>query len=479
MFGLENKAPRILVIGDLMIDHYIWSKCDRISPEAPVQVAEVRDESNRLGGACNVANNLISLGAKVGICGTIGDDETGKWLIKNLDLLGIDIANIFILNNRPTTKKTRVIVSNQQVLRVDREDKTIIPKSISQEILANLENEISKYDCIILSDYNKGVLNDTLTQQIITLARSENKLILCDPKGNDYSKYRGSTLLTPNKNEAQIATKTTITDDASLAHTLKILKEECHLSIPLVTLSEDGIGLLDKHDKLIKIPTIAREVYDVTGAGDTVIAALGFALSEGLDIYKSCEFANAAAAVVVGKVGSASVTHAEIIQYLHYQNHSSDFNDKILSQTSLLTILQSMKNKKIIFTNGCFDILHKGHVYYLQKAKNLGDILIVGLNSDKSVKKLKGEQRPINSQEDRAFVLAGLESVDFVVIFDEDTPEELVASIKPDVLVKAKDYEGKEIAGSKYAGEIKLIDFVEGKSTTNIVNKVQSIKGGK
>lgn len=474
MFGLEELNPRILVIGDLMIDHYIWAKCDRISPEAPVQIAEVKDENNRLGGACNVGNNLVSLGAKVSMCGVIGNDDTGKWLVKNLDLLGIDVQNIFIQPKRPTTKKTRVIVSNQQVLRVDKEDKSPISEEISKEIFSSIEHKISDFDCVILSDYNKGVLNESLVQKIIKLARSENKLVLCDPKGNNFQKYKGATLLTPNKTEAQIATKITIEDDKSLTLALKALKKDSHLSIPLITLSEDGIALLDKKNQLIKIPTIAKEVYDVTGAGDTVIAALGFALSGGLDIYKSCEFANAAAAVVVGKVGSAVATHTEISQHLHSCTYN-DTSDKILAKTSLLTMLHSLKNKKIIFTNGCFDILHKGHVSYLQKAKKLGDILIVGLNSDASVKRLKGKGRPINTQDDRAYVLSGLECVDFVVIFDEDTPEDLIALISPDVLVKGKDYEGKTIAGTKYAKEIKLIDFVDGKSTTNILKKAKLI----
>ncbi|MDO7253838.1 D-glycero-beta-D-manno-heptose-7-phosphate kinase [Helicobacter cappadocius] len=474
MFGLEDKNPHILVIGDLMIDHYVWAKCERISPEAPVQIAEVKDESNRLGGACNVGNNLVSLGAKVSMCGVIGNDDTGKWLVKNLDSLGIDIQNIFIQNHRPTTKKTRVIVSNQQVLRVDKEDKSAISEEISKEIFATLEHKISNYDCIILSDYNKGVLNSFLTQKIIKLARSENKLILCDPKGNDFEKYKGATLLTPNKNEAQIATKTAITDDNTLTNALKSLKKDCNLSISLITLSEDGIALLDKKNKLTKIPTIAKEVYDVTGAGDTVIAALGFALSGGLDIYKACEFANAAAAVVVGKVGSAVATHAEIAQHLHSCAYS-DSSDKILSKTSLLTTLQSLKNKKIIFTNGCFDILHRGHISYLQKAKKMGDILIVALNSDASVKRLKGKARPINPQDDRAYILSALECVDFIVIFDEDTPEDIISLISPDVLVKGKDYEGKQIAGSKYAKETRLIDFVDGISTTNILNKAKLI----
>lgn len=472
MFNLEGKTPHILVVGDLMIDHYIWGKCERVSPEAPVQIVEVKDESNRLGGACNVANNLISLGAKVSMCGVVGSDEMGSWLVGNLHSQGVDVENIFVVNDRPTTQKTRIIVSNQQVLRVDREEKNDIPDEVSHDILDFIENKISNYDCIILSDYNKGVLNESFTQALIKLARSENKFILCDPKGQDYIKYKGATLLTPNKAEAQIATKITIDNDEKLTQALANLKKQCELSISLITLSEDGIALLDKKGKLLKIPTIAKEVYDVTGAGDTVIAALGFGISGGLDIQQACEFANAAAAVVVGKVGSASVTYAEIVRYLHLGITQSS-NDKIITQTELFTLLQSLKDKKIIFSNGCFDILHKGHISYLQEAKKLGDILIVGLNSDSSIKRLKGQDRPINSEDDRAFVLAGLECVDFVVVFDEDTPEDLIALIKPDVLVKGKDYEGKSVAGASFAKELKLIDFVADKSTTGIINKIR------
>lgn len=472
MFNLEDKTSHILVVGDLMADHYIWGKCERISPEAPVQIIEVKDESNRLGGACNVANNLISLGSKVSMCGVVGNDDIGSWLVGHLHSQGIDVENIFVVDDRPTTQKTRIIVSNQQVLRVDKEKQNNISDEISRDILTFIENKISNYDCIILSDYNKGVLNDSFTQALIKLARSENKFVLCDPKGQDYAKYKGATLLTPNKIEAQIATKTIINDDEKLTQALKNLKKQCELSISLITLSEDGIALLDEKESLLKIPTIAKEVYDVTGAGDTVIAALGFGLSRGLDIKRACEFANAAAAVVVGKVGSANVSYAEIIKYLH-SGITQNSSDKIITKIELFTILQSLKEKKIIFSNGCFDILHKGHISYLQEAKKLGDILIIGLNSDSSTKRLKGQDRPINDQDDRAFVLAGLECVDFVVIFDEDTPQDLIAIIKPDVLVKGKDYEDKDIAGVGFAKELKLIDFVVGKSTTNIINKIK------
>ncbi len=471
MFNFSDKTPNILVIGDLMVDHYVWGKCDRISPEAPVQVVNVKDESNRLGGACNVAANLISLGAKVSLCGVIGNDDAGKWMIKELDRLHINIQNI-IPANRPTTKKSRILISNQQVLRVDREENLSISNEMQEEILNNLSSKIKNFDAIILSDYNKGLLEENLTRKIIKIARSENVMILVDPKGVDYSKYKNATLLTPNKLEAMQATNIKITDDKSLQDSMQKIKQMCNLDICLVTLSEEGIAILD-NKKLYKSPTIAREVYDVTGAGDTVIAALGFGLSNGLDIYKACEFANAAAAVVVGKVGSATASMSEIISFMH---NGAYLDSKILTFDELKIILPTLSDRKVVFTNGCFDILHRGHISYLQKAKELGDVLIIGLNSDSSVKKLKGESRPIHNQDDRATILSALECVDYVIIFDEETPRELVKFIKPDILTKGADYEGKEVIGSEFAKEVVLLEFIQGKSTTNIIEKIKKDK---
>ncbi|WP_395148881.1 D-glycero-beta-D-manno-heptose-7-phosphate kinase [uncultured Helicobacter sp.] len=477
MFGLEQKSPKILVIGDLMIDHYIWGDCNRISPEAPVQVVEVKSESNRLGGACNVANNLLALGAQVYVCGVVGDDADGRWLVGALQDLGADIAYIFVDSNRPSTKKSRVVISNQQVLRVDRESRARVDSKLLQKIYENLNTLITQVDCVIISDYDKGLLSDIFTQEIISLVRSERKFVLCDPKGCDYSKYKGATLLTPNKKEATLATGIEISDDETLLQAAKKLKEMCALEISLITLSEDGIGIFDDC-ACKKIPTFAQEVYDVTGAGDTVIAALGFGLSAGLDIYKASEFANSAAAVVVAKVGSASATHIEIDRYIH--THGQDVGGgKLLDKIQMRDMIESLRHNnqkvRIVFTNGCFDILHRGHVQYLKQARALGDILIVGLNSDDSITRLKGEGRPINTQEDRAFLLSGLECVDYVVIFDEDTPRDLIAFLAPDVLVKGADYEGKEIAGSEFVKDVRLIDFVEGKSSTNIIEKIRSM----
>ncbi|WP_301008488.1 D-glycero-beta-D-manno-heptose-7-phosphate kinase, partial [Helicobacter japonicus] len=416
MFNLESKSPKILVIGDLMIDHYVWGSCERISPEAPVQVVDVKNESNRLGGACNVAHNLIALNAQVFVCGVVGNDDTGLWLGDKLESIGVDISYLFVDTSRPTTKKTRVIIANQQVLRIDRESKAPIDSSIQIDIMQRLHAVLDEVDCIIISDYGKGLLNDELTQFVITYAKKKSKFVLCDPKGKDYSKYRGATLLTPNKKEAELATDIIISNEESLIRAGMTLKNKCQLDISLITLSEDGIGIF-ANDAMERIPTRAKEVYDVTGAGDTVIAALGFALSSGCDILQACEFANAAAAVVVGKVGSAVATHNEILQYAHTQpsNLQQHIESKIISKENLLKILKTLKQNKIVFTNGCFDILHIGHLNYLNHARDLGGLLIVGLNDDDSIKRLKGKERPINPLNNRALMLAGLECVDYVV----------------------------------------------------------------
>lgn len=391
MFNLETKKPKILVVGDLIIDHYVWGLCDRISPEAPVQVVDVKDESNRLGGACNVVGNLVALNAEVFVCGVIGNDVAGMWLGEELESRGVDISYLFVDTSRPTTKKTRVIISSQQVLRVDRESKVPVDSEIISDIQQRIHKVIEEVDCVILSDYGKGLLGVEITQFIIQQAKKNSKIILCDPKGRNYDKYKGATLLTPNKKEAQEATGIEICDDASLIEAGMWLKDQCELQYSLITLSEDGIGIFDNH-QMKRIPTRVKEVYDVTGAGDTVISALGFALSSGCDIWQASEFANVAAAVVVGKVGSALATHSEILQYLHTQ-HLSKIESKHISQHTLFQILKGLKKNKVVFTNGCFDILHPGHLRYLQEARNLGDVLIVGINDDASIKSIKGGGR--------------------------------------------------------------------------------------
>ncbi|HIP13436.1 MAG TPA: D-glycero-beta-D-manno-heptose-7-phosphate kinase [Arcobacter sp.] len=470
MDKIRKKQPHIAVIGDLMLDHYIWGSCERISPEAPVQVVSVSKESTVLGGAGNVVNNLHSLGANVSILSVVGADDNAKEMRELFSQKNVKYT-LVEEEGRRTTKKSRIIASNQQVIRYDDESKEDIGLDSQVKLLEVLQKELFAYDMVILSDYGKGVLPSNLCKDIISLCQSLNKAVLVDPKGEDYAKYKGATLLTPNKKEATLATKINIDNDESLAQALHMLKNDLELDYSIITLSEEGIGLLDKEIKII--PTVAREVFDVTGAGDTVIASLAVALSSGFKIESACEFANKAAAVVVAKVGSVTVTLNEIEEYEHSLNQGQS-ESKIKNFEEIERIAKRLheQGRKIIFTNGCFDILHRGHATYLQKAKELGDILILGLNSDESIRRLKGEQRPINNLEDRAFLIGALESIDFVVPFTEDTPYELIKLIQPNILVKGADYEGKEIVGSDVANEVVLIDFVAGKSTTNLIEKI-------
>ena len=406
-----NKKPNILVIGDLMIDHYLWGSCDRISPEAPVQVVNVKKESSVLGGAGNVINNLVTLGSVVDVISVIGNDSVANELKSLLEKIDVPTSNLVVENNRKTSKKSRLIASQQQVLRYDMESIDDINENSHKQIIQTLEKNIDKYSSIILSDYGKGVLTTNLTKEIIKIANKNNIKVLFDPKGKDYSKYKGSYTLTPNKKEAMEATNIDIKDESSLIEALKSLKTQCSLEVSLVTLSEQGIAIFD--DELTIKPTVAREVYDVTGAGDTVIASIAFALGNDLDIKDAIYFANLAAGVVVGKIGSATTTLDEIYEY-EYSLHKSNSTSHIKTFDEIKTLASKLHNqgKKIVFTNGCFDILHVGHVKYLEVAKSYGDVLILGLNADSSVRKLKGPTRPINTQDDRAYILASLESVE-------------------------------------------------------------------
>ncbi|MCV3386659.1 D-glycero-beta-D-manno-heptose-7-phosphate kinase [Campylobacter lari] len=453
---LSSKKPKILVVGDFMVDHYIWCDCTRISPEAPVMVMKSQKEDKRLGGAGNVYANLKSLGAEVFALGLVGDDESGRFLKENLN------AKLLVEKDRKTPLKSRVLSHSQQVLRLD--DENDFDTKLEDEIIKEYKKIAKDYDAIILSDYAKGVLTSKVTKALIEYANTLNLPILIDPKGSDFSKYQNATLLTPNKKEATLALGVEKIDNLEKA--LKKLKDDLNLTYSIITLSEEGIALFD--EKLHTIPAKALEVYDVTGAGDSVIAMLAYALALKVDIAKACELANDAAAVVVAKVGSVSVSLEEIKNL-----KKASFEDKIKSKEELVKLIQG---QKVVFTNGCFDIMHYGHIKYLEKAKKLGDILVVGLNSDESVKRLKGNSRPINLEFQRACMLASMYFVDYVVIFDEDTPYELIEFLKPDVLVKGADYKGKEVVGSNLVKKVELIDFEDGFSTTNIINRIANDK---
>ena len=474
MLNFKNKTPNILVIGDLMIDHYLWGSCSRISPEAPVQVIDINNESTLLGGAGNVINNLKTLGANVDIISVIGECGVSKELRKLLSSNQLNTHYLITQKDRITSKKSRIISDQQQVVRYDRESVEEININSQLAITEIFDKVINNYDVILLSDYGKGVLTFKLTQSLIRIAKKNNKKILVDPKGLDFSKYKGAYLLTPNKKEASEATNIPILDNDSLLRAIQNLKNQYQLDVSLITLSEQGVAIFDKELRIH--PTTAREVFDVTGAGDTILASLGFALACNENIDAAIKFANLASGVVVGKIGSATVTLNEIIEYESSLNKSSS-DEHIKTWSDIFSIVSELKNKskKIIFTNGCFDILHIGHIKYLEKAKSYGDILILGLNSDDSVQKLKGENRPINTQIDRAYILASIEVVDYVVIFEDETPLDLIKLIQPDVLVKGGDYVGEKIVGQDVAKELKIVEFIDDKSTTKTIERIQKL----
>jgi D-beta-D-heptose 7-phosphate kinase/D-beta-D-heptose 1-phosphate adenosyltransferase len=472
MIDLQNKTPKILVIGDLIIDHYLWGSSDRISPEAPVPIININNESILLGGAGNVINNLNSLGANVDVISVIGECKASEELKGLLKEIKINTQYLIIQADRVMSKKSRVITANQQVIRYDRETTDAINDKSQNTIISIFKMIVNNYDVILLSDYGKGLLTFELTQSLIRIANENQKKLLADPKGIDYSKYKGAYLLTPNKKEAEQATHSNIKDRKSLTHAIKKLKEQCNLEVSLITLSEQGVAIFDNEFRIH--PTAAIEVFDVTGAGDTILASLGFALSCNKNIDDAVKFANLASGVVIGKIGAGTATINEIIDYESSLNKSnSDEHIKTWDQIAFITNDLRKKSRKIVFTNGCFDILHIGHIKYLEKAKSFGDILIVGLNSDDSIRRLKGKNRPINAKDDRAYILASLEVVDYLVVFDQDTPFELISLIKPDILVKGSDYSDKKVAGQDIVNELKLVKIIEGKSTTQTIERIK------
>ena len=466
---IKNPHSKILVIGDIILDKYLWGTCDRISPEAPVQVIDINKESIVLGGAGNVANNLIALGCHVELISVIGDCGVSEELISLMENIGINSNNLIKEKNRKSSLKTRIISSHQQVVRYDIESSNSISSQSESSVIKTLKKIIESVDLVILSDYMKGFFTNYLTKKIIEISNSYQKKVLVDPKGVDFEKYKNSYLLTPNKSEASMALNIEIKDDKTLYTALNKMKADLNLGISIITLSEKGIATLGENFKIH--PTAAREVFDVTGAGDTVIAALGYSLANNLELNEAMEFANIAAGVVVGKIGAATATFDEIMNH-HLKTSESLHENKIKSLDQICNTLSNRNEKKVVFTNGCFDILHAGHITYLEKSKQLGEILIVAVNSNDSVKKLKGAKRPINDIKDRLTLIAALESVDFVVEFDEETPYNVIKQISPDILVKGGDYKNKEVSGQDLVEQVVLIDFIENKSSTGIIKKI-------
>lgn len=471
-YSSQFHQAKVLVLGDVMLDRYWFGSTQRISPEAPVPVVKVQENEERAGGAANVAMNIAGLNVPVTLLGLIGNDEAGRVLGKLLESHHIR-NHCVALDSHPTITKLRVISRHQQLLRMDFEED--FHQADSAELLAKLSAEITACGALVLSDYGKGTLDQV--QLMIQIARNANVPVLIDPKGTDFERYRGATLLTPNMSEFEAVAGVCRDEAEIVVKGLKMIRD-FELSALLITRSEKGMTLLRPDCEPFHLPTQAREVYDVTGAGDTVISVLATAIADGRALEEACYLANAAAGVVVGKLGTSTVSPSELEMAIHQRGDSS-FGVVTESELHRQIQLAKTRGEKIVMTNGCFDILHPGHVSYLDNARKLGDRLIVAVNSDASVKRLKGESRPINDLDSRMAVLAGLASVDWVVPFEEDTPQRLIGEVLPDLLVKGGDYQVEQIAGHKEVlangGEVRVLNFENGCSTSNVIKKIQSL----
>ena len=475
-FFSSSERPKILVVGDLILDEYIWGNVNRISPEAPVPILETRSENLALGGAANVANNLVGLGCEVHLCGAIGQDEKGDKLLKTIHDRSIQTEGIFRFVHRPTTSKIRVIAHNQQILRIDKEDDRPITEKTEQKLIQYINQVIPGMDGIICSDYQKGLLTDKVINAIMHRAQKSKKPVIVDPKSSDFSLYKGATVITPNEREVARSVPIKIRDDEDLGRAAEYLLNLTRAQAILVTRGKDGMSLYQNKEKLVSIPTVAKEVFDVTGAGDTVISVFGMAVFMGFDYQEAAWLSNMAASVVVGKVGTAVVTLEEINEFLHEEMLRTSHTVLELAELKKIISLAKSTEKKVVFTNGCFDIIHGGHIEFLQKAKSLGDILVVGLNTDQSVKQLKGENRPIKNEQERANILAALKYIDYITLFSETTPEKLIREIRPDILVKGNDYKIDEVVGREivegYGARVELIPIVQGHSTTSTLEQI-------
>lgn len=466
-----------LVIGDVMLDRYLLGEVNRISPEAPVPVVLIKSEQQRVGGAANVAANLALLGIQTKMVGQLGQDNEGKALLTAMQAHGIATDAMLTTAIRPTIAKTRILGGHQQMLRLDQENTQALSAEEAAALLLKIDTALAQAPAlVILSDYAKGLLTESVCQQVIQRCRAQGIPVLVDPKGRDYSKYRGATALTPNKKETAEACDTSQQDPA-LIDKATSLKHALQLDFLAVTRGEEGITLID--DSTHHLSATAKQVFDVSGAGDTVIATLAAGLMHGLSALDSLSLANIAAGVVVGKVGTVPITKAELLDALMMAQGNEQAH-KICTLNELILRVQSWKQQgfKIVFTNGCFDLLHAGHVTYLEAAKKRGDKLVLGLNTDRSVSALKGPTRPVVNENDRARVLAALEAVDAVILFDEDTPLNLINAVQPNVIAKGSDYTADQVVGGKevvsWGGEIALIDLVAGRSTTNLIKKMHA-----
>ncbi|PWI31995.1 bifunctional heptose 7-phosphate kinase/heptose 1-phosphate adenyltransferase [Vibrio albus] len=469
----DYSTSGVLIVGDVMLDRYWYGPTGRISPEAPVPVVKVEDNEERPGGAANVAMNIAALGGHASIIGLTGEDEPASVLAETLDSLKVN-CNFIALPDYPTITKLRVMSRGQQLIRLDFEDRF---ENIDAELfLSRMVQSLPHVKAVVFSDYAKGALEHV--QTMIQKAKSAGVPVFIDPKGADFERYRGATLLTPNMAEFELVTGKVKNEEELIRKGLELI-EAYDFEALLVTRSEHGMTLLQRGKEPFHLPTQAKEVFDVTGAGDTVISVLAASVAAGKELDEACALANAAAGIVVGKLGTSTVSTVELAEAVH---GSKDTDFGIISEAALIEAVKKAraKGENVVMTNGCFDILHAGHVSYLNHAAELGDRLIVAVNTDESVRRLKGAGRPVNPTDRRMAVLAGLGAVDWVVPFSEDTPQRLISEVLPSLLVKGGDYKPEDIAGGAEViaagGEVKVLNFEDGCSTTEII---EAIKGGK
>lgn len=469
---------RILCVGDLMLDRFVYGAVERISPEAPIPVLRILRESLMLGGAGNVVRNIAAVNAVSVFVSVIGDDEAGRRVSALLAAESNTAPHLLMERNRTTTEKTRFIADSHQLLRADLETTAAISDGTVRDLVSICTAQLSDCALLVLSDYGKGVLTPALVEQLIAAAHAAGKPVIVDPKGRDYSRYRGATLITPNRSELHNATGMPIGNDEQVVAAARHLIDTCGIANVLVTRSEDGMTLVTGAGRIEHIGAAAREVFDVSGAGDTAIAVLACGLAAGAPLSTAARLANVAAGLVVGKVGTA-VVHVEELLHELLDEQSDHDHEKVAGLSDALRIVSQWRRagQKVGFTNGCFDLLHPGHVSLLTQARRTCDRLVVGLNADSSVRRLKGPERPVQNELARAAVLSSLVPVDLVVLFSEDTPLNLIETIQPDVLIKGADYTVETVVGAdlvqSYGGVVMLAELVPDQSTTKLVHRMK------